>query len=691
MNAPVDRYQPGAPLPDLRDGASLLVLLADDGGPDDGAARSAVSLAKQWASAGQRIFLADLGLRTPCLHHLLGEPCGEGVADALLYGASIQRIARPTQDGFLFASAGTPVATGEGLFASSLWDAITEGFARADARLVVFVPEDEPGAQELIARAGQVVRLVAELPGDVAEAAIEIAAAEPAVEAVEPVSDAMVDEAAVVEDLRVLDAAPVVDEPPVRAAQPAPSRRLGADAVPIASLAPDSVPIESLAPDPEIVGVESVVASSAEAAPPVHEPLAEAFEPVELAAAEDGLPSFDLEGVETVGTPSLPDTPANDDLAQVEAVPDPAVGEPISFDLESWEADGPPLASFDVDMATATPSDAAPGSLAADPAEPPSFDLGAFEPELEPEAPDPSHAITRELVVAEILSPPLDEASQPPSGAAPVRDLSSFTVPQEQVTPERITREPPTRPPAPRGLAREPQVELHGNRWLRLVILLIVIGVVVAGILAYMGVLNVPGISPGGGTVASAGPETGSPPASAPVQEGLAAEVAPPSYFIALGDYPQEAVARLQAEALAERRPDILFLVAPVDQQGQVLYRLLAGVSDDPAAAELRTSLGQTLVDEDPTTWPVRSAPLAFLIGGFASVSQARVRVQELQRSGVPAYVLEDGGDQPFLVWVGAYADAGEASYVKGILDRAQITAALRARTGALPEMGLPR
>ena len=72
------------------------------------APRAVVAIARAWAQGDLRIFLMDLGLDAPTLHDAVGLPNLEGVSDAFLYGASVQRIAQPAlNDTIFFAPAGT--------------------------------------------------------------------------------------------------------------------------------------------------------------------------------------------------------------------------------------------------------------------------------------------------------------------------------------------------------------------------------------------------------------------------------------------------------------------------------------------------------------------------------------------------------------------------------------------------------
>src|SRR5690606_9121306 len=133
---------------------------------------------------------------------------------------------------------------------------------------------------------------------------------------------------------------------------------------------------------------------------------------------------------------------------------------------------------------------------------------------------------------------------------------------------------------------------------------------------------------------------------------------------LVLGEFLDAPVARLQAEALAGQRPDLLFVVAPIEVDGTVYHRLLAG-----PAADLTDAL-----------------------------EAARARAAELSRVDIPGYVLELPAPRPpggflqasaptapaprYRVYAGAYADAHEAAYLAGLLAQRRIQARLIERTG---------
>ena len=124
------------------------------------ASRAVVAIARDWAQETLRIFLMDLGLEAPSLHQALGLPNGEGVSDAFLYGASVQRIAQPAMDeAIFFASAGTATSDPAQILGHPRWNDLAGGFSEADATLLLFLPTDIPGADKILSRATDVLFL----------------------------------------------------------------------------------------------------------------------------------------------------------------------------------------------------------------------------------------------------------------------------------------------------------------------------------------------------------------------------------------------------------------------------------------------------------------------------------------------------------------------------------------------------
>lgn len=126
------------------------------------AAHTAVALARGRAGGGTKVFLADLSVRRPVLHEVVGVENGEGVTDALLYGASIRRIAVSSDEPFFFAPAGTVVADPEPVLAHPRWEVLTSGFASAGVTLLLYAPLELPGTRSLFQRASEVILLAGE-------------------------------------------------------------------------------------------------------------------------------------------------------------------------------------------------------------------------------------------------------------------------------------------------------------------------------------------------------------------------------------------------------------------------------------------------------------------------------------------------------------------------------------------------
>lgn len=149
------------------DGAGAVVALVADEGPraEGWPARVAVSLAREWAADGLRVFLVDGDLERPALHGVIGQENGEGLADAVMYGASPGRIGRPVADGgFVFASAGTVVPDPVAAYAHPRWDALLDAFRESGSLLLLYLPAgDATGG--LVDRADRVLRLTSEPPG----------------------------------------------------------------------------------------------------------------------------------------------------------------------------------------------------------------------------------------------------------------------------------------------------------------------------------------------------------------------------------------------------------------------------------------------------------------------------------------------------------------------------------------------
>lgn len=221
----------------------------------------------------------------------------------------------------------------------------------------------------------------------------------------------------------------------------------------------------------------------------------------------------------------------------------------------------------------------------------------------------------------------------------------------------------------------------------RLVLLLLLV-VVGAGAAHWFGLVRVPGLDRA--LTSFLGPAgTG----SAPVVQATEPEPSTPvmGYSLGVDAYRDVGAASDVASALRERLPDRLFLVAPVQSEGEVFHRLLAGPARNTDEAEaLREPLAAVLTRENPDDWVVRATPLAFLVDETSGLESARSRASTLAERGVSAYVLQvEYGDQTvrYRVYAGAYETPDEARAMKGILAQAGISDAIfTERRGRTPE-----
>jgi len=132
----------------------------------------------------------------------------------------------------------------------------------------------------------------------------------------------------------------------------------------------------------------------------------------------------------------------------------------------------------------------------------------------------------------------------------------------------------------------------------------------------------------------------------------------PQVHSLSLAAFEDETVAVREAQGLSGRRTDLLFTTVPVLVSGRVFHRILAGPATDSAAAEeLRTSLGETLSDEDSSVWVVRATPVVFDLGNYGSREVSDRKADKLAVTG-----LAPSDGLSFRVYAGAYADSAGAS-----------------------------
>lgn len=143
------------------DSQGLLAVLASAGARRDGwAAQAAVAVSRAWPSTGGSTALVDLDLRKPELHQLREEANAEGISDVLLWGASLDRVIQADPEaGPALVQAGTLVADPEQVYRHPAWDSFLREMAEQGRSLVLFLPDDDPGVEDLARRADSVVIL----------------------------------------------------------------------------------------------------------------------------------------------------------------------------------------------------------------------------------------------------------------------------------------------------------------------------------------------------------------------------------------------------------------------------------------------------------------------------------------------------------------------------------------------------
>jgi hypothetical protein len=140
-------------------GPALPAVLLVGATPDPWVARSAAAVARAFVHTGRRIVLIDAGVRAPSLHELLGIPNDEGLADHFAFGTSLDRLARPVEDGSWSLVPAGP-ATGTAVPGGAAeWQRLIGDAAAQHATLLCFAPHDTPGLAELAERIGAVIGL----------------------------------------------------------------------------------------------------------------------------------------------------------------------------------------------------------------------------------------------------------------------------------------------------------------------------------------------------------------------------------------------------------------------------------------------------------------------------------------------------------------------------------------------------
>jgi hypothetical protein len=141
----------------------LVVVVATDSVREQGWALEATcSVAESWSQAGHKVVLADAGLAEATLHEHVGSDNAEGVSDTVLFGSSVRRVAKRTEEGtYFFITAGTAPADPADVLASERWRRLCAGFVDAGVTLISFIGADAAGKAALLNLATDVIILAA--------------------------------------------------------------------------------------------------------------------------------------------------------------------------------------------------------------------------------------------------------------------------------------------------------------------------------------------------------------------------------------------------------------------------------------------------------------------------------------------------------------------------------------------------
>ena len=159
-------------------------------------------------------------------------------------------------------------------------------------------------------------------------------------------------------------------------------------------------------------------------------------------------------------------------------------------------------------------------------------------------------------------------------------------------------------------------------------------------------------------------------------------------YSVAIAGYHDLEVALGRVDQLVEQAPQFTYYVGPIDVQGRVFYRIMAGPMPDSASALLlRDTLVVKRIKTISSSWDVLNTPFAFLLGQYDERAEADTQCESAVRKGVPCYVLQNTGAEgeiQYNVYAGAYTGPGDAEFMRPILKSAGLPDNLVERTGSI-------
>lgn len=628
-----DELRPSV-LPD--GGAGRIVVLAATpfARAEGWAARAVVTVAGAWAREGLRIFLMDLGLDAPSLHEALDLPNLEGVSDAFLYGASVQRIAQPAlDDAFFFAPSGTATTEPEQILAHPRWDDLAGGFSEADATLLLFLPAGIPGGDKILARATDILFLCGE--GESADSFLGPASVK-ILASCGPAGSPPLDGDAIVIDPEIGDG--------THGLMP----EAAGDSGLVASLLLSDEPgdlhdpggaLEGMPPDSGFSFADEFTAETIHDDGPESTPSQEASEepfggdPAML--AEFSLDE-DVPGEQGHGEDGSPDLQVGAD--QEAEIPEFGPQEGPTPEVPDFEADFAAMPDLDPDdqayVGEADPApESPPASGTMDSESESSISMGSMEG---------------------------GEFSKKPKGPSGETD-GSPEIPRPAVSSryDRARERPRSRlQPPPRR--KFPWGPILGSI---LVVLVIAAGGTAAGL------FDAPGFGWLKGLLATDGALQVSSRDVVPLDDVLRFSLELDSYG---ADEREIAIEMRNTLRGRESLESLLFNLSPVEADGVLRYVLYAGPAADLVAAEnLRAPLEETLIRDDPGAWPIRETPLAFLLGTRNSLEEAEAFLASVEVAGSLGYIVHvtfPDGAEGYEILSGAFQTAEDARWLQSSL-----------------------
>ena len=148
------------------DPPEVIALLAEEASRRHGwPARFSAELAKRWATDDIPLLLADADLSGASLHELFDATNDEGVSDLIAFGASAERVIREVAEGaHQFIPSGTAVANPEPIFGDARWPALLSEIRNSGRVVLLYLPAESAGAEQLATAADRVIRLASGPP-----------------------------------------------------------------------------------------------------------------------------------------------------------------------------------------------------------------------------------------------------------------------------------------------------------------------------------------------------------------------------------------------------------------------------------------------------------------------------------------------------------------------------------------------